>query len=112
MLIRRFARCLESARALISRFEKSKADRQELRRLQQGKHEYTLVKGCDTRWSSQLYFCSRMLRLKPLVYLQLIAVLPDTFWAEPDSELLVEFLKPVQGATDVLEKDSATLFDV
>jgi len=108
MLIRRFASCLETARALISRFEKSKADRQELRRLQHGKHEYTLVKPCDTRWSSHLRSCSRLLRLKP--YLQLIAAQPDAFWSE--LELLVEFLKPFQVATDVLQKDSATVLDV
>jgi hypothetical protein len=108
MEIRRFERVLGGVRHLIRQFEKSKADRLRLRQLQSGGKEYSLVKPCDTRWNSQLYCCERLLKLR--VFINIIFVQADTWWAE--LELLCAFLRPFQKATDVLQRDAATLFDV
>jgi hypothetical protein len=110
MLIRRFERCITTVRSIIRRFEKNKADRLQLRQLQSvgGEREYTLVKPCDTRWNSMLYCCERLLKLRRFV--DIIFQQDGGFWAE--TELLCAFLQPFQVATDVLQRDSATLFDV
>jgi hypothetical protein len=108
MEIRRFERVLGGVRHLIRQFEKSKADRLRLRQLQSGGKEYSLVKPCDTRWNSQLYCCERLLKLR--VFVNIIFAQADTWWAE--LELLCAFLRPFQQATDVLQRDAATLFDV
>jgi len=105
-----FDKTLDAVRTLISHFEQKKSERQRLRELQRaaGQHEYSLVKANDTRWNSQLYACIRILKLRP--FLTLILPQTEAFWA--DLQLLIEFLSPFQGATDVLQRDSATLHDV
>lgn len=108
LMIRRFKRCLDSVRELLRLFEKNKAQRLRLRQLQSGGREYSLVKPCDTRWNSQLYCCERLIKLRAFV--NIIAPQSDDFWVE--LELLCTFLRPFQTATDVLQRDSATLFDI
>jgi hypothetical protein len=65
MLITKFENTLNTVTEILSHFEKKKEDRQKLRSFQQlqGKHEYPLVKPCDTRWNSQLLACDRLLLL-------------------------------------------------
>lgn len=110
MVIRRFNRSLSTARDIIRRFEKNKADRLQLRHLQNasGQREYVLVKACDTRWNSELYCCLRLLKLRSFV--NIIFPQDDSVWTE--LELLCAFLRPFQTATDVLQRDSSTLFDI
>jgi hypothetical protein len=70
MDIKRWKTVLDGVRAILSRFDKSKEDRLELRRLQNGKNEKVLVKPCDTRWNSTLAACVRFLELRaPLIFM-------------------------------------------
>lgn len=68
---------------------------------------HTLVRPCDTRWSSQLYAGQRLLKLK--TYVDLVIPQSARFWL--DLEEVIRFLKPFQIATDVMQKDKSTLYD-
>jgi hypothetical protein len=67
-----------------------------------------LIRPCDTRWSSQMYAAERLVKLKTFIDL----VLPQTslFWCE--LEQVINFLKPFQLATDVMQKDTSCLYDI
>ena len=88
---------------------KLKVNRLKLRQLQEvgGGTVYTLLRPCDTRWSSQLHAAIRLGKLQAFVDL----VLPQEkdFWSALDQ--LVTFLKPFQLATDVMQKDTSTMYD-
>ena len=72
------------------------------------KEALVLLHPCDTRWSSLLFAAERLLRLKPFVEL----VLPQDalFWTQLAD--LQRFLKAFQEATDVMQRDCSTLYDV
>jgi hypothetical protein len=67
-----------------------------------------LMKPNTTRWNSELYACERLSQLADFV--QLVEPQRDGMWLE--LKKYVAFLKPFQVATDVIQSDSATLFDV
>lgn len=111
MALKRFKKTLDALHAIISGFEKQKAERVRLRTLQQSAgaaHEYVLVKPNDTRWNSTLYAAERLILLRAFV--NIIFPQPDSFWT--DLAALVAFLKPFQVATDAIQRDTATLFHV
>ena len=68
----------------------------------------SLIRPCDTRWSSQMYAAERLVRLRTFVDL----VVPQTsqYWCE--LEQVINFLKPFQLATDVMQRDTSCLYDV
>ena len=67
-----------------------------------------LLHPCDTRWSSLLFAADRLLRLRPFV--EIVLPQPPLFWAELAD--LQHFLKAFQVATDVMQSDCSTLYDV
>ena len=69
---------------------------------------YELLRPQDTRWSSWLYAAQRLLMLR--AYVDLVVCQETSFWV--GLEEMVIFLKPFQVATDVLQQDGSTLFDV
>jgi hypothetical protein len=69
---------------------------------------YGLLRPQDTRWSSWLYAAQRLLMLR--AYIDMVVAQEASFWS--GIEELVQFLKPFQVATDVMQQDSSTLFDV
>jgi len=105
----RWKKMREEVERLLKEFS-LKECRQQLLNLQQaaGNSPLFLLKPNDTRWNSFLFACQRLLKLRDFV--NVIARRPDEFWSE--LEALVDFLLPFQVATDVLQRDSATLFDV
>ena len=108
--IDRFQATMATVASSLSRFEKQKADRMRLRQLQQGEaREYTLLKPCDTRWNSQLRAAERIILLRNFITL-IIKDVPPAFWEQLAQ--LIAYLLPFQIATDIMQKDSATLYDV
>jgi hypothetical protein len=90
-------------------FAASKEARLRLRALQQGEvQEHCLVKPNDTRWSSHMRAGERLLLLRRFV--DIVFEQAPSFWSE--LEAYVAFLKPFQVATDVVQRDSSTLFNV
>jgi hypothetical protein len=69
---------------------------------------YALLRPQDTRWSSWLYAAQRLLMLK--AYIDMVVAQQASFWSA--IEELVQFLKPFQVATDIMQQDRSTLFDV
>ena len=69
---------------------------------------YTLLRPQDTRWSSWLYAAQRLLLVR--AYVDMVIAQEPSFWANLDE--LVAFLKPFQVATDTMQEDGSTLFDV
>jgi len=67
-----------------------------------------LVRANTTRWNSELFACERLVQLSSFV--QLIVEQRAEMWEE--LKQFVAFLKPFQIATDVVQRDTATLFDV
>jgi hypothetical protein len=98
--------------AIFSAFEKSKEYRLKLINIQKagspGKDALNLQKPNDTRWSSVLKAAKRLVLLKD--YVQFVLPQESAFWAGLD--ILVPFLTPFQIATDIVQSDSATLYDV
>lgn len=69
---------------------------------------YSLVKPCDTRWSSSLRAAQRMLSLRDSI--NTVIRQSDVFW---DSlTCLCDFLLPFQIATDIIQRDSSSLYEV
>lgn len=98
---------------LLSTFSNNKDKRLALKRIQSATDEaavYSLVKPCDTRWSSSLYAATRMLKLKD--YISLVTSIPDASYFWSGLKDLVDCLKPFQEATDILQSDTSTLYDV
>jgi len=98
--------------AIFSAFEKSKEYRLSLINVQlarcPGKNALSLQKPNDTRWSSVLKAARRLVELKD--YIQFVIPQDPTFWTGLD--ILVPFLTPFQIATDIVQSDTATLYDV
>ena len=67
-----------------------------------------LVKPNTTRWNSEMYACERLVQLGD--FIQLITAQRAGMWEQLKE--YVAFLKPFQVATDVVQSDAATLFDV
>jgi hypothetical protein len=67
-----------------------------------------LLRPCDTRWSSWLNAIYRLLKVKK--YVDVVTPQPQRFWS--DLEDMSRFLKQFQLATDVIQQDSSTLYDV
>ncbi len=100
---------LTSMESLI-RFFKAKEPRLKLKNVQFAATQTSLklIRPCDTRWSSQLYAAQRLIKLRP--YIDMVSQQTALFWSQ-----LIEltcFLKPFQIATDVMQQDASTLYDV
>jgi hypothetical protein len=95
---------------VLKSFSSSKDARIQLMKLQQagGRKVLSLVKQNDTRWNSFLYACERFQLLRP--YIDIVFPQAADFWEEVDA--LIEFLRPFQVATDVIQRDTSTLFDI
>ncbi|MDR3546657.1 MAG: DUF domain-containing protein, partial [Candidatus Pacebacteria bacterium] len=109
MATERWKRVRDGVEELLKAFA-LKDPRQQLMTLQQTatNSSLNLIKPNDTRWNSFLFACVRMLKLRD--FIQLIHRREDSFWSE--MQALVDFLLPFQIATDVLQKDAATLYDI
>ena len=105
----RWSAVQRTADDILHRFAACKEARSRLRSLQQGeKHEYCLIKPNDTRWNSHMYACERLHLLRR--FINIIYPQDDSCWTE--LQAYVNFLIPFQVATDIVQSDSATLFDV
>jgi hypothetical protein len=95
---------------LLHGFATHKEWRIRLRSIQEGADGivYNLVKPNDTRWNSYLYACDRLLKLKAPI--EVISPQAAEFWT--DLAAFVKFLRPFQIATDVVQKDASTLYDI
>jgi Protein of unknown function (DUF 659)/hAT family C-terminal dimerisation region len=100
---------LTEMETLLGQFRKSKEYRLKLRQVQEAATGtfHTLLRPCDTRWSSQLFAAERLVKLKS--YVDLVMAQEASFWS--NLEEVIRFLKPFQVATDVMQKDSSTLYD-
>ena len=93
---------------LLSAF-RFKEHRVKLRQVQQaitGSY-MSLIKPCDTRWSSHLAAARRLLKLRSSV--DAVISQPPQFWV--DLAEVVRFLEPFATATNVVQADSSTLYD-
>ena len=97
---------------IIKAFRKSKANRLKLMNVQIAvdgpKRAKGLVRPQDTRWSSFLIAAVRLRSLRQFV--QMVLPQTDDFWTRLDETC--DLLKPFQIATDVVQSDSSTLFDI
>ena len=96
--------------ALIHRFRNNKAMKLKLMQFQlaDGKPPLSARRPCTTRWSSHLQAAERLHEIAK--YVDLVEPQLPSFWTELIS--LINFLKPFQIATDVLQADNSTLYDV
>jgi hypothetical protein len=69
---------------------------------------HCLVRPNDTRWSSWLYASRRLLKLK--VYCDVVVPQQPQFWA--DLNEIIRFLSPFQVATDIMQSDSSTIYEL
>jgi hypothetical protein len=101
-------RVLTDMEELLCQF-RLKVNRLQLKEVQVAakKAPLNVLRPCDTRWSSQLYAADRLYQLKSFV--DLVIEQPPQFWV--NIQQIIEFLKPFQVATDVIQQDSSTLFD-
>lgn len=100
---------LTSMEALINRFRNNKAAKMKLLAHQEadGVKPLLVKRPCTTRWSSHLQAAERLVELQKWV--DMVEPQPPSFWTELSS--LINFLKPFQVATDVLQADTSTLLD-
>ena len=108
--IPKWSRAVAKMKDILSAFESVKENRTRLRRMQAGLgHEYPLVKPNDTRWSSTYLALQRLIKLQDTVR----AILKDHEEAEWLGLIqLAGYLAPFKQATDILSRDSATLYDI
>lgn len=69
---------------------------------------HCLVRPNDTRWSSWLYASRRLLKLK--VYCDVVVPQQPNFWV--NLQEVVRFLSPFQLATDIMQSDSSTIYEL
>jgi hypothetical protein len=111
--------CVKSVRKVVKvmsrilrTFRKSKSLRQSLMNVQiavvGSKNAKGLLRPQDTRWSSFLKAAERLLFLRQFV--QMIAPQSEAFWTNLSD--LCGLLKPFQVATDIVQSDSSSLFDI
>ena len=67
----------------------------------------SLLKPCDTRWSSHLHAASRLLRLQAAV--NTVCHRERVFWDNLTE--IVRFLEPFSKATNIIQSDGSTLYD-
>jgi hypothetical protein len=97
--------------AIMKGFAQNKDARLQLRNLQEASKEpavLNLIKPNDTRWNSFLYAAQRLLKLQKFV--DIIFEQSAQYWSELDA--FVQFLVPFQKATDIVQQDTTTLYDV
>ena len=105
---------------VIASFLRRKELRQQLALLQKvlipAQKPVKLLQIVPTRWSSDRYAMIRLIRLKNPIQAVITAnaneftELPVNFWN--DLEELVKFLQPMQIATDIMQSDSSTIYDI
>jgi hypothetical protein len=102
---------ISSMNDILNAFMSSKENRLKLKNLQLESGAttiYSLVRPNDTRWSSSYYAAARMSQLHE--FINIVLRREPSFWTGLKS--LIDCLKPFQTATDILQSDTATLFDV
>jgi hypothetical protein len=106
----RWAGVKASVEEVLKHFSSTKESRSRLLSLQEANKvsPLCLIKPTETRWNSFLYASQRMLKLKD--FIDLIVKQDARVWQELDR--LVALLLPFQKATDILQRDASTLFDV
>lgn len=87
--------------------DKSKRTLLKARQMSEGR-ALAIIKPNDTRWSSMLAAANRLLQLKP--FINGISAKPDAFWSSLSS--MSRCLEHFRSATDIIQRDCATLFDV
>ena len=100
---------------VVKQFRKGKALRLKLANVQREAAGESKVKAlvipCDTRWSSHRAAGLRLLELKSYITLCDLPNRPvESFWAQLRE--LVDFLKPFQTSTDIIQADNSTLYSV
>lgn len=110
LLCKRWAAVKTQVDNVLKTFSSSKEARNQLISLQEasGRRVVNLIKPNETRWNSFLYASVRLSTLRQ--FMDIIDEQTELFWA--DLQLLCEFLTPFQRATDILQRDRSTLFDV
>jgi hypothetical protein len=124
-----YADTIVTAMSIIKHFSKSKGNRLKLKNNQQvdigeKKHTlnkngmlhvisdstnaYCLIQPVDTRWNSMLMCLERIQLLQH--YVQQLCQQSDDFWSNLSS--LITLLKPYRRATNILQSDHSTLYDV
>ena len=102
-----FAATVQESLQLIALFDK-KENRNKLNVVQSAEEtRYAIVKPNDTRWSSTLYALQRLLLLKS--YINVVEYKSEAYWNAVAH--LSKLLKPFQVATDIIQRDCATLYD-
>lgn len=69
---------------------------------------HCLIRPNDTRWSSWLYASRRLLKLR--VYCDVVVPQQPDFWV--NLQEVVRFLTPFQLATDIMQSDCSTIYDL
>jgi len=109
-----YQKCVRQFAELI-RFFEVKQNRHTLIAVQRSKglKQLCLLRPNDTRWSSMLRAVDRAVLLRPALEccFELVAI-PDKAAFFADLAALAEFLRPFQVATDCIQRDDATLYDV
>jgi len=111
LLAERWAEVKSTVEEVLKQFSSKKECRTKLHSLQEASGRDTilnLIKPNETRWNSFLYASRRLQALRAFV--DLIFKQNEDFWGK--LTLLIDFLEPFQTATDIVQRDSSTLFDV
>ena len=109
---------MKTAEGIIRRFrkgKKSKALRLKLVNVQREAVGESRIKPliipCDTRWSSHRAAGVRLLELQSYIIVCGLPNCPvDSFWT--DLKELMNFLRPFQNSTDIMQADNSTLYSV
>ena len=111
----RYASTAQQLADLIRHFD-AKENRMALRRIQEARQLPVLavLRPNDTRWSSTLLAAERMMRMRKEVETcydeETLPSVDAAFF--PALSALIDFLKPFQVATDIVQRDTSTLFTV
>jgi hypothetical protein len=109
-----FRSVIQETLDLINLFISNKAQRLLLQNAQPPKTALKLIRPCDTRWSYTLYAVKRLLKLRNYIDQSLEEgkqeQKPISYWGKLTD--LVVVLTPFSVATNIIQQDKATLFDV
>lgn len=127
LLLEKFEPLIKGLNDIIEIFDKKKLYQHSLRLVQMpfddntessssSRHKYySLIRPCDTRWSSSFHAAQRLLLLQE--YIKMVFLkhninpsVPLTFWEDLAS--LVNVLEEFAISTDIIQRDDAVLFDV
>jgi len=94
---------------IFEHFTTSRDARMKLHNMQRDESfQYKIVKPNSTRWNSHLHAAQRLKKISGFVNICLKQ--PAIFWVELDE--FIQFLIPFETATNIVQSDHSTLFDV